>query len=161
MEKEAGWLILQAIRFKEQGPLLKTKGLLSMSSKFSLTAIDHFVLTVRNIEKSVRFYRDTLGCPIITFGDNRFAVQIGSSKINLHQADSPIVPHASVPTCGSADFCLLTDSSVGEIQNYLLSQNIEIELGPVARSGAAGPITSFYVRDPDGNLIEIATLKAN
>ncbi len=159
MEKEAGWLILQAIRFKEQGPLLKTKGLLSMSSKFSLTAIDHFVLTVRNIEKSVRFYRDTLGCPIITFGDNRFAVQIGSSKINLHQADSPIVPHASVPTSGSADFCLLTDSSVGEIQNYLLSQNIEIELGPVGRTGAAGPITSFYIRDPDGNLIEISSLE--
>ena len=130
-----------------------------MSSKFSLTAIDHFVLTVRNIEKSVRFYRDTLGCPIITFGDNRFAVQIGSSKINLHQADSPIVPHASVPTCGSADFCLLTDSSVGEIQNYLLSQNIEIELGPVGRTGAAGPITSFYIRDPDGNLIEISSLE--
>ena len=159
MEKEAGWLILQAIRFKEQGPLLKTKGLLSMSSKFSLTAIDHFVLTLRNIEKSVRFYRDTLGCPIITFGDNRFAVQIGSSKINLHQADSPIVPHASVPTSGSADFCLLTDSSVGEIQNYLLSQNIEIELGPVGRTGAAGPITSFYIRDPDGNLIEISSLE--
>ena len=159
MEKEAGWLILQAIRFKEQGPLLKTKGLLSMSSKFSLTAIDHFVLTVRNIEKSVRFYRDTLGCPIITFRDNRFAVQIGSSKINLHQADSPIVPHASVPTSGSADFCLLTDSSVGEIQNYLLSQNIEIELGPVGRTGAAGPITSFYIRDPDGNLIEISSLE--
>lgn len=159
MEKEAGWLILQAIRFKEQGPLLKTKGLLSMSSKFSLTAIDHFVLTVRNIEKSVRFYRDTLGCPIITFGDNRFAVQIGSSKINLHQADSPIVPLASVPTSGSADFCLLTDSSVGEIQNYLLSQNIEIELGPVGRTGAAGPITSFYIRDPDGNLIEISSLE--
>lgn len=139
--------------------MFKTKGLLPMSSKFSLTAIDHFVLTVRNIEKSVRFYRDTLGCPIITFGDNRFAVQIGSSKINLHQADSPIVPHASVPTSGSADFCLLTDSSVGEIQNYLLSQNIEIELGPVGRTGAAGPITSFYIRDPDGNLIEISSLE--
>ena len=130
-----------------------------MSSKFSLTAIDHFVLTVRNIEKSVRFYRDTLDCPIITFGDNRFAVQIGSSKINLHQADSPIVPHASVPTSGSADFCLLTDSSVGEIQNYLLSQNIEIELGPVGRTGAAGPITSFSIRDPDSNLIEISSLE--
>ena len=139
--------------------MFKTKGLLPKSSKFSLTAIDHFVLTVRNIEKSVRFYRDTLGCPIITFGDNRFAVQIGSSKINLHQADSPIVPHASVPTSGSADFCLLTDSSVGEIQNYLLSQNIEIELGPVGRTGAAGPITSFYIRDPDGNLIEISSLE--
>ena len=130
-----------------------------MSSKFSLTAIDHFVLTVRNIEKSIIFFRDVLGCPIITFGQNRYAVQIGSSKINLHQADSPIVPHASVPTSGSADFCLLTDSSVGEIQNYLLSQNIEIELGPVGRTGAAGPITSFYIRDPDGNLIEISSLE--
>lgn len=139
--------------------MFKTKGLLPMSSKFSLTAIDHFVLTVRNIEKSIIFFRDVLGCPIITFGQNRYAVQIGSSKINLHQADSPIVPHASVPTSGSADFCLLTDSSVGEIQNYLLSQNIEIELGPVGRTGAAGPITSFYIRDPDGNLIEISSLE--
>ena len=132
-----------------------------MTPKFSLNAIDHFVLTVQDIEKSVGFYRDILGCPIITFGDNRFAVQIGSSKINLHQADSPIAPHASVPTCGSADFCLLTNSGVEEIKNFLQSKNIEIELGPVSRTGAAGPITSFYIRDPDGNLIEIATLEAN
>lgn len=62
-----------------------------------------------------------------------------------------------VPTSGSADFCLLAPLKATEIENYLKSQQIDIELGPVDRSGATGAITSFYFRDPDGNLIEIAT----
>ena len=128
-----------------------------MTKNLSLSAIDHFVLTVKDVERSVRFYSECLGCTVIRFGENRFAVQIGSSKINFHESDQVIEPHAAVPTSGSADFCLLTPLKVSEIESYLSSQHINIELGPVNRTGALGPITSFYLRDPDGNLIEIAT----
>lgn len=128
-----------------------------MTKNLSLSAIDHFVLTVKDVERSVRFYSERLGCSVIRFGENRFAVQVGSSKINFHQSDQPIKPHAAVPTSGSADFCLLTPLKSSEIETYLCSQHINIELGPVNRTGALGPITSFYLRDPDGNLIEIAT----
>ncbi len=128
-----------------------------MTKNLSLSAIDHFVLTVKDVERSVHFYSQCLGCTVICFGENRFAVQIGSSKINFHQSDRPIKPHAAVPTCGSADFCLLTPLKTSEIESYLRSQHIDIELGPVNRTGTLGPITSVYLRDPDGNLIEIAT----
>lgn len=128
-----------------------------MTKNLSLSAIDHFVLTVKDVERSVHFYSECLGCTVIRFGENRFAVQIGSSKINFHESDQVIEPHAAVPTSGSADFCLLTPLKVSEIESYLSSQHINIELGPVNRTGAFGPITSFYLRDPDGNLIEIAT----
>ena len=128
-----------------------------MTKKLSLCSIDHFVLTVKDVERSVRFYSERLGCTVVRFAENRFAVQIGSSKINFHQSDRPIKPHASVPTSGSADFCLLAPLKATEIENYLKSQQIDIELGPVDRTGATGAITSFYFRDPDGNLIKIAT----
>ncbi len=128
-----------------------------MTKNLSLSAIDHFVLTVKDIERSVRFYSEYLGCAVIRFGENRFAVQIGSSKINFHQSDQVIEPHAAVPTSGSADFCLLTPLKPSEIKSYLQAQHINVELGHVNRTGAAGAITSFYLRDPDGNLVEIAT----
>lgn len=128
-----------------------------MTNNLSLSAIDHIVLTVKDVDRSVRFYAERLGCTVIRFGDERFAVQIGSSKINFHQSDMPIKPHAMNPTAGSADFCLLSSLTPEAIESFLKTQNIEIELGPVSRTGARGPITSFYLRDPDGNLVEIAT----
>lgn len=72
-------------------------------SSFKLRHIDHFVFTVKDVERSLRFYRDILGCPLISFGNGRQAVKIGQSKINLHRADSPIAPHAQTPGPGSAD----------------------------------------------------------
>ena len=127
-----------------------------MNSTFALTAIDHFVLTVRDVEKSVAFYKDVLGCPVIRFAQNRFAVQIGNSKINFHETTCPVKPHSLNPTAGSADFCLLTETDISDVCRQLRSKGIAIEVGPVKRVGAVCPITSIYLRDPDGNLIEIA-----
>ena len=112
---------------------------------------------MHSLEESIRFYAQQLGCTVIRFGGDRFAVQIGSSKINFHQSDQPLKPHASFPTCGSADFCLLTSLQAPEVESYLKAQNVEIELGPVRRTGATGQIISYYLRDPDGNLVKIAT----
>jgi catechol 2,3-dioxygenase-like lactoylglutathione lyase family enzyme len=119
--------------------------------------IDHLVLTVAHIERAVSFYTEVLGMEAVTFGDGRRALAFGEQKINLHQAGREFDPKAALPTPGSADLCLITDASAEEIEAWLRGHDVEIEEGPVTRTGARGSITSFYVRDPDRNLIEVAT----
>ena len=128
-----------------------------MRGALCLYSLDHLVLTVKDLERSLHFYSDILGCPVSRFGKDRFAVLIGQSKINFHQSASPIKPHAANPTCGSADFCLLSHLPMAEIRQFLTARSIPIELGPVVRTGANGTILSVYIRDPDSNLVEIAT----
>ncbi len=67
-----------------------------------ISRIDHLVLTVRNIEATCNFYHQVLGMQIITFADNRKALQFGQQKINLHQARKEFEPKAIYPTPG---FC--------------------------------------------------------
>jgi catechol 2,3-dioxygenase-like lactoylglutathione lyase family enzyme len=122
-----------------------------------IKCIDHLVLTVANIEVTLSFYSDVLTMEPVTFGDGRHALAFGQQKINLHQAGREIDPKAAHPTPGSADLCLETEIAADEVQDWLRSHNVEIEEGPVERTGARGPITSFYFRDPDQNLIEVAT----
>ena len=121
-----------------------------------INAIDHLVLNVADIETSCEFYVRVLGATAITFGDNRRALQIGAQKINLHPPVHRYSPVAHHPHRGSADLCFLTDTSLALWQTHLEAQGVAILLGPVARTGAMGPLTSLYLHDPDGNLIEIA-----
>ena len=121
--------------------------------------LDHFVLTVRSIEAACDFYTRVLGMAVVTFGDGRKALQFGEfgeHKINLHEAGREFEPKASRPTPGSGDVCFITRTPLERVMNRMRSCNIEILEGPVKRTGAKGPIESIYVRDPDGNLIEIA-----
>ncbi|SHG39775.1 VOC family protein [Halobaculum gomorrense] len=120
------------------------------------TAIDHFVLTVSDVSASCDFY-ESLGAEVVTFGDDRKAVRFGDQKINLHPTDGDVTPVAAKPTVGAGDFCLLTETPVEMVEAELREHGIEIVEGPVERTGAVAPITSVYVRDPDGNLVEIAT----
>ena len=121
-----------------------------------ISGIDHVVLTVRSIEASIDFYSGALGMEVVTFGQVRTALRLGDQKINLHAADDPIAPHAARPAPGSADLCLVVDGAIDEILAHLASEAVPVELGPVDRTGARGPIRSIYVRDPDQNLIELA-----
>ncbi len=89
----------------------------------------------------------------VTFGDGRIALRFGTSKINLHESGREFESKAAHPTLGSADLCFLTDVPLDEV---IAGLQVRIEEGPVLRTGALGPIRSIYVRDPDGNLIEIA-----
>jgi len=57
---------------------------------------------------------------------------------------------------GSADLCLLTDIPIRQVIDHLKACDVPIIEGPVERTGAGGPILSVYLRDPDGNLLEIA-----
>ena len=125
-----------------------------------LERIDHFVLTVASIEGSCEFYSRALGMEVITFGEGRKALAFGQQKINLHQAGAEFLPKAARPTPGSGDFCFITATPLEDVMAHLKSQEIAIEEGPVARTGATGPIRSIYLRDPDGNLLEISNQTA-
>ena len=118
--------------------------------------IDHFVLTVTSIEATCTFYERALGMKAVTFGEGRTALCFGEHKINLHEAGREFEPKSRVPTPGSGDFCLTTDTPLDVIAEHLTACGIAIEEGPVPRTGATGPLTSVYIRDPDGNLVEIA-----
>ena len=127
-----------------------------MSGPPVLEALDHLVLTVRDIEDSCAFYEHALGMRRETFGEGRTALRFGRRKINLHPDPTPHGLVAKRPLPGSADLCFLTPTPLAEVEAHLAAHGVEIIGGPVERSGAEGPILSVYCRDPDGNLIEIA-----
>ena len=123
--------------------------------RVEVTSLDHLVLTVADVERTVEFYQKVLGLTPITFGAGRRALGFGNSKINLHQLGAEIAPHAAAPTCGSADLCFVTTTPPAETLERLAACAVPVEQGPVPRTGALGPIISVYFRDPDGNLIEL------
>jgi catechol 2,3-dioxygenase-like lactoylglutathione lyase family enzyme len=118
--------------------------------------LDHLVLTVRDIDATIAFYESVLGMRAITFGAGRRALAFGQHKINLHPAHAPIEPHAAQPMPGSADLCFVISTPVQDALAHLRGLGVAVEAGPVPRSGALGPISSVYFRDPDGNLIEVS-----
>jgi catechol 2,3-dioxygenase-like lactoylglutathione lyase family enzyme len=125
--------------------------------KMNIDKIDHLVLTVKDIEVSCHFYTTVLGMQEISFGGGRRAVAFGDHKINFHQVDRELEPRALHATPGSGDLCFTTSKTMSEISAHLQTCKVEIIEGPVKRTGAKGPMTSVYVRDPDQNLIEIGT----
>ncbi len=119
-------------------------------------AIDHFVLTVRDVEATCRFYERVLGMEVVTFGEGRRALHFGRQKINLHQAGREFAPRALRPTPGSADFCLITAQPLADVISHIEACGVDLVEGPVRRTGAAGPLESIYLRDLDENLIEVS-----
>lgn len=118
--------------------------------------IDHIVLTVTDIDKTIDFYTNILGFEVVTFGDNRKALTFGDQKINLHQKGKEFEPKAEYPTSGSADLCFIAETNIEDVLEELQQKNIEIIEGIVERTGATGKIKSVYFRDPDLNLIEVS-----
>ncbi len=123
-----------------------------------ITRIDHFVLTVASIPETCAFY-EVLGMTVETFGAGRKALRFGAQKINLHEVEREFEPKALRPTAESGDFCLITETPLEDVIAHLTAHGLQIEEGPVDRTGATGPITSIYLRDPDNNLVEIANYK--
>ncbi|HET6174410.1 MAG TPA: VOC family protein [Gaiellales bacterium] len=118
-------------------------------------SLDHLVLTVADLDVTVAFY-ELLGMRAETFGEGRLALRFGQQKINLHRAGAEFEPRALRPVPGSADLCFLVDDPLDEVMRVLTQAGVAIELGPVEREGAAGALESVYLRDPDGNLIELS-----
>ena len=126
----------------------------------NLDRLDHLVLTVRDIETTCEFYSRVLGMRVICFGENRWALQFGQQKLNLHQASKEFEPKATCPTPGSADLCFITETPLEQVKEQLQVQGVAIEAGIVSRTGAMGAIASLYIRDPDGNLLELSNYLA-
>ncbi|MCP1616924.1 catechol 2,3-dioxygenase-like lactoylglutathione lyase family enzyme [Pseudomonas sp. SLBN-26] len=120
-----------------------------------LERIDHLVLTVADIPRTVDFYQRVLGMRHEVFGEGRSALAFGQQKLNLHQAGREFEPKAAHPLPGAIDLCLVTTLPLERLLAHLAAEGVAVEEGPVRRTGALGPIESVYVRDPDDNLIEI------
>jgi len=118
--------------------------------------LDHLVLTVKDIAATSDFYQTVLGMKTAMFAENRKALVFNAGKINLHEAGNEFRPKALQPTPGSADLCFITKTPVSAVVEKLRSLSIPIIEGPVKKTGAFGPLLSIYLRDPDGNLIEIS-----
>ena len=94
---------------------------------------------------------------VVEFGNGRKALHFGTQKINLHQTGHEFEPKAHKPTPGSADLCFITNQPLTEVIVHLQNMDVSIIAGPLERTGANGRIQSIYIRDPDQNLLEIAT----
>jgi len=118
--------------------------------------IDHVVLTVFDVERTIDFYSRVLGMEAVTFAGGRRGLAFGRQKFNLHQAGREFEPKALKPAPGTMDFCLITETPLADVIESLKSQGVTIIQGPVDKTGAMGPIVSVYFRDPDGNLVEVS-----
>jgi catechol 2,3-dioxygenase-like lactoylglutathione lyase family enzyme len=118
--------------------------------------IDHIVLTTGDLDRCLDFYTRVLGMGIERYGDNRIALRFGDQKFNVHPPGFEAGIKARTPKPGSLDLCFLADRPLGEVIAQLERHGVVIEEGPVKRTGARFVIRSIYVRDPDGNLIEIS-----
>jgi catechol 2,3-dioxygenase-like lactoylglutathione lyase family enzyme len=128
----------------------------------SIESIDHIVLNVEDVEVSAAWYVRALGMQRVNFesgAGSRVALQFGNQKINLRPADAETATWftGAAPAPGSADLCFVTKLNPETVKADWIAQGIKIEAGPVERVGALGPMTSVYCRDPDGNLIEVAS----
>ena len=127
-----------------------------------LEKIDHVVITVMNLNKTIDFYTNILGmkleefCSSLNNNQIRYAASFGSQKINIHEEKKPIKPRALNPRSGSMDICFISKNKISDWIHHLVKKGIKIEIGPEKKTGALGPILSIYIRDPDFNLIEIS-----
>jgi catechol 2,3-dioxygenase-like lactoylglutathione lyase family enzyme len=121
-----------------------------------ISHIDHLVVTVRSLEETCAFYQRVLKFTRSDTPGSPTALHFGACKINVHEVGHGFEPKAATPTPGSADFCLITEESLDSISQHLQSEDVTVEVGPVERKGARGPMTSLYFRDPDQNLIEVS-----
>ncbi len=126
--------------------------------RFAVDRLDHLVVTCADLETTANWYQRVLGMERESFGKPaRTALKFGGQKINLHQWRAEFAPHAAAPGPGTQDLCFITAVRAPDIVAHLHACGVVVEAGPVSRTGALGPMSSVYCRDPDGNLIEIAT----
>ena len=118
--------------------------------------LDHIVLTTAHSEQCIDFYTRVLGMKFERFGQGRMALKFGVQKINLHEKGREFEPKATLAAPGTLDICFIASLPLDDVIARLAACNVPIIEGPVMKTGAQGPIRSVYVRDPDGNLVEIS-----
>jgi catechol 2,3-dioxygenase-like lactoylglutathione lyase family enzyme len=129
-----------------------------------VTAIDHLVINVSDVARSVAWYQKILGMEAKVFDPGagktpRTSLMFGNQKINVRPRGADKVEWftADHETAGSEDLCFLTASTPGQVVAHLNAHGVAIEEGPVRKQGARGMLLSVYCRDPDGSLIEISS----
>jgi catechol 2,3-dioxygenase-like lactoylglutathione lyase family enzyme len=122
----------------------------------SIDRIDHLVLTVFDLERTIDFYSRVLGMEPVTFAAGRRGLAFGRQKLNLHQAGREFEPKALKPGPGAIDVCFISETPLAQVMEQLKAHGVAIIEGPVQKTGALGPMMSVYFRDPDGNLIEVS-----
>lgn len=118
--------------------------------------IDHIVLTVHDLERTIAFYSRVLGMEPVTFAGGRRGLAFGRQKLNLHQSGREFEPKALAPAPGAIDLCFISQTPLAQVIGGLEAEGVVIIEGPVDKTGALGPMKSVYFRDPDGNLIEVS-----
>ncbi len=118
---------------------------------------DHVALPMQNTDAMLAFYR-ALGFDVKE-GPAACSVYVGEQMINFHRPETwqrasfTLRAPAAKPPCG--DLCFVWEGKTGELTSLLTRAGAKIVEGPVGRPGGRRETgTSFYVRDPDGNLIE-------
>ena len=122
-----------------------------------VAALDHLVIAVTDYERSIAFYRDVLGAEVVGLNYGRVGLRLpGGAQLNVHGPGAePPIRAAEPVRPGNSDLCLRWDGSVEEAASHLAAHGVEVEQGPVERSGARGSGVSLYFRDPDGSLLEL------
>ena len=131
--------------------------------RFVVDRLDHLVINCRDLEMMASWYQRVLGMERVTFGEpRREALRFGGQKINLRPHDAPTDAWIAAANCspGTQDLCFVVTFSAMDIVAHLHGCGVMIEVGPVDREGALGPMKSVYCRDPDGNLIEVSSYSA-
>ena len=126
----------------------------------AIDRIDHIVLTVFDIDRTIDFYSRVLGMEPVTFAGGRRGLSFGRQKLNLHQAGREYEPKALRPAPGAIDLCFIAATPLGQVIEALRAEKVAIIQGPVAKTGALGSMQSVYFRDPDGNLVEVSNYDA-
>jgi catechol 2,3-dioxygenase-like lactoylglutathione lyase family enzyme len=124
---------------------------------FTIDHIDHVVLNCRDVDATVDWYVRVLGMRREVFGAGRIALAFGNQKLNVRPTGAPNWVTAAADAPGSLDLCFIVDDAPEAIGAHLRECGVEITEGPVPKTGAQGPMTSHYCRDPDGNLVEVAS----
>lgn len=126
--------------------------------RFTVDRIDHVVLVCKDLSVTSGWYQRVLGMEREEYGGkNRTALRFGAQKINLHEAGHEVIPHARTAQPGTLDLCFVVAVGSSDVVEHLQNCGVTIERGPIMRIGALGSIDSVYCRDPDGNLIELAS----
>ena len=129
--------------------------------RFAVDRLDHLVITCRDVEISASWYQRVLGMEREEFGPHRrTSLRFGGQKINLRPVTATQeewFTGAAGGMPGTDDLCFVVTMKSDQVAEYLRACGVTVEVGPVAKAGALGPIMSVYCRDPDGNLIEIAS----
>lgn len=124
--------------------------------------LDHLVLNVADVDRALTFYVDGLGLQAERRAEyEKGDVPFPSVRLNGHTIVDLFPPklHGNESAHGTNlnHFCLVVSERIEEISRHLESIGAPVDRGPVRGFGALGTGTSFYTRDPDGNVIELRT----